>query len=175
MGIRCDQEGISRYDFQTAENVATADGKVGKYPTISQRYYLADAAFTVGLQSTDTPLLKRIEEALRNPVWPLGLGRKSYVPSESIWLRDGLVDKPLKQALVEAPWLRRVDRPEKLRFVFESQSSEGSARMDQPVASFAERKFITRYVVSQYIPMEPALSASGAEKAADIEEADVPL
>ena len=48
-------------------------------------------------------LLERIHAALRNPAWPLALGRKSYVPSESIWIEKGLQDAPLEEALTAVP------------------------------------------------------------------------
>ena len=55
---------------------------------VSRRFYLADAAFLVGLEGDDRTLLEKTHAALRDPVWPLALGRKSYVPSESIWIEE---------------------------------------------------------------------------------------
>src|SRR3990172_4719032 len=54
--------------------------------------------------------------ALGNPVWPLALGRKSYVPSEPIWIESGIQDVPLRDALARWPWIaskrRWEDHPE---------------------------------------------------------------
>ncbi|GGY83083.1 type I-E CRISPR-associated protein Cas5/CasD [Streptomyces nitrosporeus] len=48
---------------------------------VSERWYLADAAFLVGLQHTDQALLERIAHALEHPKRLLWLGRKSCPPS----------------------------------------------------------------------------------------------
>jgi len=95
MGIRHDRPGIPKRDYQTAGCAATdtiikADGTQAKEGgVVSHRFYLADAAFLVGLECPDRSLLEKIHKALSNPVWPLALGRKSYVPSESIWIENG--------------------------------------------------------------------------------------
>lgn len=96
MGVRHDRAGVPKRDYQTAGCAATdtiikADGTPSKNGgVVSQRFYLADAAFLVGLECDERSLLEQLHVALRNPVWPLALGRKSYVPSESIWIEDGL-------------------------------------------------------------------------------------
>lgn len=57
--------------------VIKADGS-GIDTVISSRDYLADASFTVGLQSADADLLSAIADALRSPKFFLFLGRKSF-------------------------------------------------------------------------------------------------
>ena len=52
---------------------------------VSPRHYLADADFLVGLEGP-LPLLRHIEHGLQDPVWPLSLGRKSYVPTLPVTL-----------------------------------------------------------------------------------------
>ena len=151
MGVRCDREGELRKDFQTAQYVATAGG--GKKSIISNRWYLADAAFLVGLEG-DEKLLAQIYEALKSPCWPLALGRKSYVPSKGPWLPDALCYKELLNALIDYPAL--VDNVEKqkdkVRFILESSEETPNIRMDDPV-SFAlnKRKFERRYVDFVYM------------------------
>ncbi|QDY76803.1 type I-E CRISPR-associated protein Cas5/CasD [Streptomyces qinzhouensis] len=53
---------------------------------ITERWYLADAAFLVGLQHHDRALLERIAHALEHPARLLWLGRKSCPPSGQIAL-----------------------------------------------------------------------------------------
>jgi len=160
MGIRHDRPGVPKRDYQTAGCAATdtiikADGKPSKDGVPSQRDYLADAAFLVGLECEDRLLLERIYAALQNPVWTLALGRKSYVPSESIWIKNGLQDAPLHETLAEWPWISSTRKwenpPEQLLVTFESDDGSGVLKMDQLLSSFAERRFGTRFVRSELI------------------------
>lgn len=161
MGVRYDRPGVPKRDYQTAGCAATdtiikADGTPSKDGVVSHRFYLADAAFLVGLECKDRFLLKKICTALRDPVWPLALGRKSYVPSESIWIENGLQDAPLRNVLAQWPWItspRKWEKlPEKLLVSFESEDGSGILKMDQPLSSFAERRFGVRFVRSEWIP-----------------------
>lgn len=63
----------------------TSQGKksVGGGAKITYRYYLQDMAFAVALQGPQEELIK-LEQALKNPVWDLYLGRKNCVPTEFI-------------------------------------------------------------------------------------------
>ena len=136
----------------------------GKYPAgdhlgegiQSYRHYLADAAFLVGIEGDDGALLERIYAALRDPVWPLALGRKSYVPYESIWMENGLQDGSLQDVLARWPWIgskrKSEERPEKLMVSIESEDGSGVLKMDQLLSSFAERRFGARFVRSEWIP-----------------------
>lgn len=160
MGVRHDRPGVPKRDYQTAgcaasDSIIKADGKQAKDGgVVSDRFYLADASFLVGLECADRTLLERLHAALRNPVWPLALGRKSYVPSESIWMPNGLQDLPLLESLTRWPWLtspRKGEKPpEKLLISLESNDGSGALRMDQLLSSFAERRFGSRYVRSEW-------------------------
>lgn len=147
MGVRVDREGVLRMDYLTAQ---TEKGDT----TISRRYYLADAMFLVGLELEGRKLLFAAQQALKNPIWPLALGRKSYVPSPGVFLRNGLLEERLETALKEGcPLLTEPERGEGKpirRFVIESRERVGSLRMDEPRSSFAERKFAARYVENFY-------------------------
>lgn len=77
MGVRVDKEGRPERDYHTALDVIKADGS-GTDTVVSRRDYLADASFIVGLESENKTLLDDIAEALRNPEWPLFLGRKAF-------------------------------------------------------------------------------------------------
>jgi CRISPR system Cascade subunit CasD len=160
MGVRHDRPGVPKRDYQTAgcaasDTIIKADGKQAKDGgVVSDRFYLADASFLVGLECADHALPERLHAALRNPVWPLALGRKSYVPSESIWMRNGVQDLPLLESLKRWPWItspRNGEKPpEKLLISFESNDGSGVLRMDQLLSSFAERRFGSRYVRSEW-------------------------
>ena len=160
MGVRHDRPGVPKRDYQTAgcaesDTVIKADGTQSKDGVVSQRFYLADAAFLVGLACEERSLLERIHAALRDPIWPLALGRKSYVPSESIWMADGLQDVPLRDVLARWPWIATLRKweelPEKLLVSFESEDGSGVLKMDQLLSSFAERRFGARFVRSEWI------------------------
>jgi CRISPR system Cascade subunit CasD len=162
MGVRHDRPGVPKRDYQTAgcaaaDTIIKADGKQAKDGgVVSQRFYLADACFLVGLEGEDVTLLNRIHAALQNPVWTLALGRKSYVPSESIWMDGGLQDAPLMEVLARWPWIasqrKWEEYPDKLLVSYESADGSGVLKMDQPLSSFAERRFGSRFVSSEWIP-----------------------
>ncbi len=175
LGVRVDRQGVLRVDYQTAQDVLAADGRKVHATAVSQRHYLADALFLVGLEGSDRSLLLTIDKALRNPRWPLFLGRKSYVPTRPVFLSltdDGgaVLDVSLEEALATCPPLDRAeldrsagdgheqapDRNEQLgsrryRYVLEVPGPRGSLRMDDPIDSFATRRFGARYVASLYL------------------------
>lgn len=150
MGVRIEREGVPMRDYQTATGVAIASSGKPDYTrtVVSPRYYLADAVFLVGLEG-ELSALAVINEALASPVWPLALGRKSFVPSLPVYLRDGLVDQPLAATLASWPCLLSEGQPQEPRRVLLEHSSEGSVRFDQPVAPFSERRFGPRFVKSE--------------------------
>jgi CRISPR system Cascade subunit CasD len=162
MGVRVDREGLLRRDFQTAQNVRRADPTKGLQSAVtSQRYYLADAAFLVGLEGEDGALLSVVHNALRAPHWRLGLGRKSYVPGHPVWLPDGMTNTTLEDALAGYPALHG-EAPERYRYVLDSD--HGALRMDLPVAPFSERRFGARRVHSVEFPAgePPTTDTEGA-------------
>lgn len=102
-GVRVDREGTLLRDYQTAH-----PAKGTSY--VTNRYYLADAVFTVGLESEDEALLERIRAAVKAPAFPLYLGRRScpVIPRE---MCQDIYPMQLEQALREtAPsgWTRLV-------------------------------------------------------------------
>lgn len=77
MGVRVEKDGRPERDYHTALDVIKADGS-GTDTVVSRRDYLADASFTVGFESENKSLLDDIAKALRDPEWPLFLGRKAF-------------------------------------------------------------------------------------------------
>lgn len=145
MGVRVDQEGRILRDFHVAGvgGYYKANGTIERENVIpGNRYYLMDARFLVGLEGEDLALLAELHSALRDPVWPLYLGRRACVPSEPVWLADGLrLGQTLEEVLCSYPWLgpkeRLSKRSAQLRLMLEDPSGE-IVRPDQPL-SFAER------------------------------------
>lgn len=156
MGVRHDRPGAPKRDYQTAQDIISADSSKIHKTAVTIRDYLADAAFLVGLHGEDRDLLERIHAALRDPIWPLALGRKSYVASESIWMESGLQAAPLRDILTRWPWIatqrKWEELPEKLLVSYESEDGSGVLKMDQPLSSFADRRFGARFVRSEWIP-----------------------
>lgn len=167
MGVRVDHEGVVLRDYHTAgagTGIRRASGSISKDPVVSNRYYLADADFLVGLEGDDAGFLELLENALREPRWQLYLGRKAFVPALPPYLPGGgLRDLPLEEALLQEPWplapsFRPAQAPQPgreplLRFVFEvSYDTPGrQLRPDQPIgAAFAERSFGPRPVLTQF-------------------------
>ena len=152
MAVRVEREGAIRRDFQTALEVPKAN-KNKNETSISNRYYLADACFLVGLEGP-TELLMAIRDAFLKPVWPIYLGRKAFIPSSPIVTDDELMADPVEKVLKTRPWLgRRGERaPERLRAIFECEAGEGVEQMDVPI-SFEKREFVPRFVRSEYITL----------------------
>lgn len=149
MGVRVDAPGRVLVDYHTAQRVARADGGIAGTMQ-SWRYYLSDARFLVGLESGDVHFLASLEAALRDPVWPLCLGRKSFVPSLPIHLApSGLRQASLKNALREEPW-RRVHQDERTPqflplHLESSEPGNGPAMGDVPL-DFKNRRFGLRHL-----------------------------
>ena len=161
MGVRHDRPGVPKKEYQTAGcseayTIIKANGTPSKDGVISHRFYLADAAFLVAFEGNDRSLLEKAHTKLKNPTWPLALGRKSYLPSEPVWIENGIQDAPLRDVLAEWPWIPSLrqweELPEKLLVSFESEDGSGVLKMDQPLSSFAERRFGARFVRSEWIP-----------------------
>lgn len=94
MGVRIDRPGSLKVDYHTVggtnrkgDTYGVAEVGGGVRTAVTHRYYLADASFLVGLQG-DEALLRTLDAALADPVWPLSLGRRAFVPSEPIRLPD---------------------------------------------------------------------------------------
>lgn len=163
MAVRVDQEGRLLRDWHTAglSGYLKASGEIERTNVItSTRYYLTDARFLVGLEGQDADALARLHAALRDPVWPLYLGRKACVPGEPVWLADGLRHgASLEDCLQQYPWLGpdHWAAPERLRLVLDDPQGV-QVRPDHPL-SFAERRFAPRRVTTRLIPAPPRKEA----------------
>lgn len=95
-GVRQEQIGTLVRDFQTA-----IDWRNGKSLPLSYRSYVADAKYLVGLEADGT-LLEGLSEAIRSPVFPLYLGRRSCPPSGRLVV--GIRDTSLEEVLENEEW-----------------------------------------------------------------------
>jgi CRISPR system Cascade subunit CasD len=137
IGVRVDAPGRVMVDFHTAQNVLKASGGLQE-TVISNRFYLADARFMVGLESASLNLLRELETALRDPAWTLCLGRKSFPLAQPPYLPDDhdslRLNTRLEDALQAAPWFRLRSRerpPASVRCVIEREdSSDGPTTAD---------------------------------------------
>lgn len=156
MHTRVDRAGLVMTDYQTALEVAKADG--GTPGTVlSYRHYLADARFLVALEG-DSALCEQIHLALRRPRWPLYLGRKSYVPGEPVAVGEGL------QASDALSALRSVEWPSGLKSLVAllecGDDEDGDSRLDVPIsfehgARMYRARRVRRMVLepAQHLPM----------------------
>ena len=157
MGVRVDHEGSMASDYHTTLDVIKASGdrpKSGE-AVLSNRYYLADADFLVGLEGDNLRLLQEIDAALANPCWSLFLGRKAFPAGEPVRLTNGLhPNQKLRNALLGYPRCQRPDdnKVTDLRLILEDPQGE-AVRVDHPVSPFAERRFAPRRVTTQFIPL----------------------
>lgn len=157
MGVRVDKEGRPERDYHTAGGdhhdpreygVIKADGS-RKGTVVSYRDYLADAIFTVGLESNNKDLLEEIAQALCNPTWTLFLGRKAFCMSEHPFAasRPAIVQATLKHALKGAAFslrCRRADGKLLSRYVLEEADGERTQH-DWPLC-FGNRQFKPRSI-----------------------------
>jgi len=116
MGVRVDRPGVRWADYHTAGagyGLRTAEGKIkrtqstGELETlVSRRYFLCDASFLVALQGDGTTIAS-IADALRQPRWPIFLGRKSCPPAVPV-LDSVAEHENLVAALSSRPWSSRL-------------------------------------------------------------------
>lgn len=159
MGVRVDRPGRLERDFHTAQEVLKATGK-GTDNLISNRYYLADAAFLVGLEGENV-LLRSLHQALRNPRWPLFLGRKSFPPGCPVHLADGLrEEESLRDALTRYPDIAPLSSSEATRqriLLLESEDGD-EKRMDNPLDyRHAQRRYSARALVREQVEIQSSM------------------
>ncbi|MFH9428033.1 type I-E CRISPR-associated protein Cas5/CasD [Streptomyces sp. NPDC017615] len=153
-GVRIDQPGTLTRDFHTAHH-----GVTGKSMPLSERYYLADAAFVAAVEG-DHALLTMLYGALRNPVYPPYLGRRSCPPAQPVELdlrRNARVEDVLRDLPWQASKWYRKRLPGGLTVLREKAADETApADMlpDQPVSfSAAHRRHALRTVVTETVPL----------------------
>ena len=115
--VRADQEGSLLVDFHTAKSRDTS--------YVTYRHYLQDAVFLAGLESGDEALLRELEAALRHPVYPLYLGRRSCPPTLPLCL--GIRAGKLLDTLRAEPLLVKQRNGAPLRIVADADPADAAA------------------------------------------------
>lgn len=163
-GIRADREGQLLCDLQNAIIHKNANKK-DDVTYMTHRYYLSDAVFLVGLESDDDALLSSLDEALRHPVFPLFLGRRSCPPTLPLTL--GVRPLSLADALKNEPRLCEGGQ-NSLRVMTDAEPSAGSraVRRDVPVSfDSRNRRFRDRAVTELgFFSPVPTPAPASAEK-----------
>lgn len=154
MAVRVDREGRLMRDYHTAQNVRRADTtKTPQETVLSERFYLADADFLVGLEG-ERSFLEQLDAKLHAPEWQLFLGRKSFVPSPPISLR--IHHEELASLIRQFPWRKRLpwdECRENLRVIEEASRTEGEPRPDVPLSFVSrDRRFTIRHVKIDFVP-----------------------
>ena len=133
-GVRIDQPGKIIKDFHTARDINK------KNPYVTERYYLADAVFLVGIEG-EKSFIEILEKAILAPVFPLFLGRRSCPPDGRISL--GIKNMDLENALREEPWqagewyknrYMKKGTPISLTLVLDSPQVTLNRRRDLPIS-----------------------------------------
>jgi CRISPR system Cascade subunit CasD len=155
MGVRVNQEGLVQCDYHTVLDSIKSSGSKGD-TVISQRYYVADADYLVGLEGADRALLTTCHAALAAPTWQLYFGRKSFVPSCPVAV--DVLDQPLLTALAYPIALRQtaIPKPQKLRCVVEVADSL-DVRQDVPL-DWQKRRFGSRCVDTDFLERSLCIS-----------------
>ncbi|MDC4232362.1 type I-E CRISPR-associated protein Cas5/CasD [Actinomyces sp. B33] len=143
LAARIDQPGQLLRDFHTAHREHTS-------MPLSHRFYLSDAVFTAFIEGQDR-LIETLSEAIRNPVFPLFLGRRACPPTlpllldvrrESAW--DALVGLPWQAARFHQRQ-HKAERTVSLRVVADtgmipSAADPGRSIQDVPVSFDSARR-----------------------------------
>lgn len=144
-GVRGDAPGTLMRDFQTSHSWKTS--KTGKEYAdakdsyIGNRYYLQDACFTVCLEG-DKELLEECAQALKHPVFPPYLGRRSCVPDPGLVI--GIFDGDLETVLKTIP-VQCEKKNDFMRICVETNDMGDRMRHDNPVSyDFHNRQYAYR-------------------------------
>lgn len=145
-GVRADREGEVVTDFHTAH---------GKQPYLTYRHYLSDAVFLAGFEG-DEELLRKLEQALKNPAFPLFLGRRSCPPSFPIVV--GIREYDLETTLANESMLCDIRNRDCLRVQLDTADEYAGMVQDLPISYNPDRRLYGYRRVSEYfvpLPCEP--------------------
>ncbi|MDR0936727.1 MAG: type I-E CRISPR-associated protein Cas5/CasD [Oscillospiraceae bacterium] len=144
-GVRTDKQGSVLRDYHTATvTKAGKNGKLVKVPGsagsyVTNRFYLQDAVFVAAVEGDDV-LIKRLEDALRRPKFPMYLGRRSCPPTLPLLLHTS--DLELEAALRAEP--RQAEGTGAMRIMLDDANGTIS-RNDTPVSfNHNNKRYATR-------------------------------
>ncbi|MFI5619014.1 type I-E CRISPR-associated protein Cas5/CasD [Streptomyces sp. NPDC051567] len=144
----------------TADPVSGAlvSGELSRTALITERWYLSDAAFVVGLQHSERARLEEIAHALEHPSQLLWLGRKSCPPSGTV--AGDILPGTLAKAFAAKQLLPRLDGPVSGRpwaWIQTPADDPGASPVnDQPVSFHpARRTHTTRWEIRTRVAIAP--------------------
>ncbi|QRZ61433.1 type I-E CRISPR-associated protein Cas5/CasD [Rothia sp. ZJ932] len=153
--VRVDHPGSLMRDYHTARNWFGNK----KNSQLSTRYYLSDAVFVVALSSPDRAQLETLEAALRRPVYPLYLGRRSCPANPNLVL--GIKDGDGETVLRAQPWFaptrvrEQAYNPVSLQILRDARQGEPADTLrDTPVSFNPEYRQYTLRAVYRAEPVE---------------------
>lgn len=132
-GVRIDQPGSIVQDFHTAHHPD------GRSMPLTRRFYLSDAVFVAGVEGP-LDVMGALDSAIREPAFPLYLGRRSCPPAGrvSLGVKEGDLDLVLRGVEWQASaWHRRRlgARRVMLRLVRDAvQGEDGITQRDVPLS-----------------------------------------
>lgn len=168
VGIRCDRPGTFSIDYQTVTGgVLSAEGKIKLNASthtpetvVSSRVYLSDASFLAAIQAEPEDI-QEFSHAVRDPVWPVFLGRKSCPPTCFIYEGEGdftSLEQALKEWRISDNRISGFSKNESgsamIRAVIECGPDEGVMRRDE-ILSNRYRTFLPRYTRDVAIEIIP--------------------
>lgn len=158
-GVRIDQPGELDKDFHMVhQEIGT---KINSW--LTNRYYLFDAVFLVGLEG-EMGLLKSIDDAIKKPVYPIYLGRRSCPPTGEISL--GIRPMNLRDTLRCTEWQAsdwykksRRNRMYTLDIVRDADEGETGYNIKDVPESFSQkrREYSWRSVIREQLPLDAIL------------------
>ncbi|MFU0833392.1 MAG: Type I-E CRISPR-associated protein Cas5/CasD [Oscillospiraceae bacterium] len=167
IAVRADRPGRQMTDFQSVQSdrLLKANGELrsGGNTLISFRSYLQDACFTVVLTGEDK-ILKKLEQALKKPKWPIYLGRKSCVPTRPVLDKITYEYTTLEEALQKLPRAKRSGEKQENASVLietdididEKQNQNGTQYLRTDGIAPGQRNFLCRRVIRKPITIKEA-------------------
>lgn len=187
LGVRVDQQGSLLRDYHTVSELdgsplrsaqVSRDGtqkrtSPPKHTAVTQRFYLQDATFVAVLEGPED-LLGALADALRQPTFPLALGRRACPPAQPLLLAAGegttLWSGALAEVVEEIPWqaadhARKAQRSASVRLPATLDDTLGQElRTDVPATFWPKhRAFATRPVTRRFVDVPTGLIGSADE------------
>lgn len=102
--VRVDRSGSILRDYQIATKYKKTGISAGEMERtyVTNRYYLQDAVFIVGIGSEDKDIIDKIEKALKSPYYQPFLGKRSLPLNADFFL--GITDKDVISSLKDEQW-----------------------------------------------------------------------
>ncbi|WP_261570799.1 type I-E CRISPR-associated protein Cas5/CasD [Frankia gtarii] len=197
LGVRTDQPGTLLRDYHTVSDYrgrplpsTAVNAKGAQKPTspakhthLTERFYLQDAVFVAAVAAPD-PVLATLADALRNPAYPLALGRRACPPTQPLLLAvdsgDDLWPGDVVDVLGRVPWqagpqhreaLIRSRRPRPAAVdlpVTVDDPTGPDVRHDLPTSFDPhERGFTSRRIRQTWVHLPPPYELDAADLAVD--------